>query len=215
MSPTTALLGTAVWIGFIHTLFGPDHYVPFVAMARAGQWTRRKTLAITLLCGLGHVAGSVALGLIGIALGALLMKLEWIETVRAELAAWLLLAFGLLYFIYGVVRAIRHVPHSHAVAEQTGEADSLTPWILFTIFLFGPCEPLIPILMYPAAHANALVVVLVTMAFALATLITMTAAVLLLYAGVGVISWQQFHRFSHAAAGLAIALCGVAVKFGL
>ncbi|MFM7845635.1 MAG: hypothetical protein ACKPEY_15600, partial [Planctomycetota bacterium] len=110
MSPTTALLGTAVWIGFIHTLFGPDHYVPFVAMARAGQWTRRKTLAITLLCGLGHVAGSVALGLIGIALGALLLKLEWIETVRAEVAAWLLLAFGLLYFIYGVVRAIRHVP---------------------------------------------------------------------------------------------------------
>ncbi|MFM9115386.1 MAG: sulfite exporter TauE/SafE family protein [Planctomycetota bacterium] len=215
MSPTTALLGTAVWIGFIHTLFGPDHYVPFVAMARAGQWTRRKTLAITLLCGLGHVAGSVALGLIGIALGALLLKLEWIETVRAEVAAWLLLAFGLLYFIYGVVRAIRHVPHSHAVAKQAGEADSLTPWILFTIFLFGPCEPLIPILMYPAAHANALVVVLVTLAFALATLTTMTAAVLLLYAGVGVISWQQFHRFSHAAAGLAIALCGVAVKFGL
>jgi nickel/cobalt exporter len=215
MSPTTALLGTAVWIGFIHTLFGPDHYVPFVAMARAGQWTRRKTLVITLLCGLGHVAGSVALGLIGIALGALLLKLEWIETVRGELAAWLLLTFGLLYFVYGLVRAIRHVPHRHVVAEQASQTDSLTPWILFTIFLFGPCEPLIPILMYPAAHANALVVVLVTMAFALSTLITMTATVMLLYAGVGVISWQQFHRFSHAAAGLAIALCGAAVKFGL
>ena len=78
MSPTTALLGTAIWIGFIHTLFGPDHYVPFVAMARAGDWSCRKTLGVTLLCGLGHVAGSVALGLIGIAIGALVFNLETI-----------------------------------------------------------------------------------------------------------------------------------------
>ena len=26
--------------------------------------------------------------------------------------------------------------------------------ILFTIFVFGPCEPLIPILMYPAAKSS-------------------------------------------------------------
>lgn len=215
MSPTTALLGTAIWIGFIHTLFGPDHYVPFVAMARAGDWSCRKTLSVTLLCGLGHVAGSVALGLIGIAIGALVFNLETIESMRGEIAAWLLLGFGLAYFVYGVVRALRHAPHRHGLDDGAGKSTSLTPWILFTIFLFGPCEPLIPILMYPAAHANALAVVLVTVAFGVATLVTMMATVGLLYAGVGVISWQQLHRFSHAAAGLAIALCGVAVKFGL
>ena len=50
--------------------------------------------------------------------------------------------------------------HVH-VHEETGDlgdgvrdGGSMTPWVLFTIFLFGPCEPLIPLLMYPAAKGN-------------------------------------------------------------
>jgi len=31
------LTGTAASIGFLHTVFGPDHYVPFVVMARANR----------------------------------------------------------------------------------------------------------------------------------------------------------------------------------
>jgi hypothetical protein len=70
MTTETALLvGSALSIGFFHTLLGPDHYIPFVAMARAGSWTRRKALAVTALCGVGHVAGSVVLGMVGIAFG--------------------------------------------------------------------------------------------------------------------------------------------------
>ena len=56
------LMWTAATIGFIHTLAGPDHYLPFVMMARARQWSQRKTLWITLLCGIGHVLSSVVLG---------------------------------------------------------------------------------------------------------------------------------------------------------
>ena len=39
--------------------------------------------------------------------------------------------------------------HSHVHAQLP---DNLTPWILFTIFVFGPCEPLIPLVMFPAAE---------------------------------------------------------------
>ena len=60
---------TAASIGFFHTIFGPDHYVPFIVMSRARKWSHVKTILITILCGLGHVGSSVVLGLIGVAVG--------------------------------------------------------------------------------------------------------------------------------------------------
>lgn len=247
-----ALCAAAVTIGFFHTLYGPDHYLPFVAMSRAGGWNLRKTIWVTLLCGIGHVASSVVLGLIGIVFGIVVFKLETLEGLRGDLAGWLLLAFGLTYFSWGVVQAIRHRPHTHlhvhfdgtvhahqhrhqhahqhlhapALApsgEQTAAADiaspprktSLTPWVLLTIFVFGPCEPLIPLLMYPAAKANTLGVVWVTLLFGLTTLATMIGMVALMCAGAGAVRFERFHRYSHALAGLVVTSCGAAIKLGL
>ena len=51
------LVATAASIGFIHTLLGPDHYLPFIVMAKVRGWSRSKALGVTSLCGLGHVAG--------------------------------------------------------------------------------------------------------------------------------------------------------------
>jgi hypothetical protein len=61
-----SLNAAAVTIGFLHCVCGPDYYVPFVAMSRVGSWSLRKTLAVTILCGIGHIAGSVVLGFINI-----------------------------------------------------------------------------------------------------------------------------------------------------
>ena len=33
------LMWTAAALGFLHTILGPDHYVPFVALRRARRWT--------------------------------------------------------------------------------------------------------------------------------------------------------------------------------
>jgi len=245
MDPHVALLFTAASIGFLHTLFGPDHYVPFVAMARAGGWSRRKTIIVTAACGLGHVASSVVLGLVGVACGVLLFQLENLEAVRGELAGWMLLGFGLVYFVWGVMQALRNAPHVHFHAHEDGtvhehvhrhQADHLhahemaaasdggetavrrpsyTPWVLFTVFLFGPCEPLIPMLMYPAAETNYSLVLAVALVFALVTITTMTAAVALLLWGVTAFTGHALHRYGHAVAGLSITACGLAIKVGL
>ena len=71
---------TAATLGFVHTLFGPDHYLPFIVMSKAKNWTNTKTIWITTLCGLGHVASSVILGGIGIGFGIGLHKLEFFES---------------------------------------------------------------------------------------------------------------------------------------
>ncbi len=107
------LITAAASIGFFHTLFGPDHYLPFIIMTKAGKWSFRKTALVTLLCGTGHVLSSVLLGFVGVALGIAVSELISIESVRGNMAAWALIAFGLVYFVWGVRNAIRNKPHTH------------------------------------------------------------------------------------------------------
>ena len=108
-SESLALCLTAASIGAAHTLLGPDHYVPFVAMSRAGGWSTTKTLRVTAGCGMAHVAGSVAIGVVGPALGLAALGLEGLEAFRGDVAAWLLVGFGLAYLGWGLVHALAGV----------------------------------------------------------------------------------------------------------
>jgi ABC-type nickel/cobalt efflux system permease component RcnA len=236
-SELTLLVGTAAVVGFLHTLLGPDHYVPFAAMSRALGWSRARTVRVTLLCGLAHVLSSVLLGTVGIALGLAVSRLEAWESRRGEFAAWLLIAFGLVYFAWGLRQAYRNRPHAHPHAHADGVVHShthvhqhdhahahepaagrsrvarVTPWVLFSIFIFGPCEPLIPILMYPAAQKSAWGVMLVTAVFGAVTLATMLVLVMAILNGAARLRVATLERFTHALAGAALLLCGCAVQF--
>jgi len=207
----TILLITAASIGFFHTLLGPDHYLPFVAISKARDWSQTKTLLLTILCGFGHVLSSIILGLIGVALGTAVTKLEFIESIRGELAAWTLIAFGLVYLIWGLRRAYKN-KHQH---HHHNDKKSLTPWVLFIVFVLGPCEPLIPILMYPAAKSSLSGMILVAGVFSIVTIATMTSIVYLLIGGFKLLKFPSLERYSHALAGFVILLCGVAIRFGL
>jgi sulfite exporter TauE/SafE len=100
-------------------------------------------------------------------------------------------------------------------ATKADLSPSITPWVLFAIFAFGPCEPLIPLLIYPAAKADMWSVACVTSLFALTTLATMTSMVFLVSAGTSVLRFDRLARYSHALAGLVLLSCGLAVKAGL
>ena len=222
---------TAASIGFIHTVLGPDHYLPFVVMAKARAWSLSKTVWITILCGIGHILSSVVLGLIGVAFGVAVGKLQALESFRGNLAGWALIAFGLVYCVWGLRRAIRNRPHSHlhlpgmkdgephAHADGTEHVHShpekvnITPWILFTVFVLGPCEPLIPILMYPAARHSVTGLIWVTSVFGVITISTMVTVVVVTSMGIKLLPIQKLERYTHALAGAAIAVCGVAIQF--
>lgn len=223
---------TAAGIGILHTLTGPDHYVPFIMMARAGHWSYRKTIWITLLCGAGHVGSSVAIGFIGIVAGLAITSIELVEGFRANLAVWAIILFGLIYTIWGLRRAYQNISHSHFHEHDDGvvhfhshnhrsehmhvhqtKESKITPWVIFVIFVLGPCEPLIPLLMYPAAQHNMGGVVLVSGVFAAATILTMLFSVLLGLKGIRLIRLNLFDRYMHAIAGFSILLCGLAMEF--
>lgn len=227
-----ALLGTALSIGFFHTLFGPDHYLPFVMLSWSRKWSAAKTALITFICGLGHVLSSVVLGFVGIAIGIAVEKLEIFEGNRGSVAAWLLIGFGLAYTIWGIRQAILNKPHSHKHlhieddqphehehthidqhAHVHTEKKSITPWALFIIFVFGPCEPLIPMLMYPAAKDNTFGVIMVASVFGITTLATMMTAVFAIRAGLSLKFMNKAERYMHAIAGFTIFSCGMAIQF--
>lgn len=252
-APDLAVLAfTAASIGVIHTLLGPDHYLPFVALSRSRRWSTSRTVTITAACGVGHVLSSVVIGAIGIAAGTALEFLVRVESVRGGIAAWLLLVLGLAYLAWGVVYAGRARPHAHLHLHADGTLHthdhdhklaphahapgprmepgaavtfeplpapsphpvvSATPWALFLIFLFGPCEPLIPVLMYPAAHSSWVAIGVVCIVFAAATIGTMLAVVLAVRGGLETLGDRAhgLERWSHALAGATLAACALLI----
>jgi hypothetical protein len=230
---TSVLLLSAAGVAVLHTLAGPDHYLPFVVMARARRWSAARTILWTTLCGAGHVGSSIVLAIGGVLLGCGLERIQFIEEWRGNLAAWAMIAFGTVYLAWGLKRAARAdtLGHGHAHAGENGHthrhghgsdqvhshADAagfrLTPWVLFTIFVFGPCEPMIPVVMYPAARGAWHEIWMVVAVFSVLTIGTMLTVVLLARRGVQLIAGAWFERYTHATAGATILLAGCAIQF--
>lgn len=227
------LIYTAIIIAFVHTVTGPDHYIPFIVMGKARNWSYSKTLWLTFICGIGHVGSSIVLGIIGIILGIGLHQLKIFESSRGNIAAWAFLVFGILYFVYGMIKAYRNKPHTHihyhedgsehlhehkhfdehTHVHQTENKVNLTPWILFVVFILGPCEPLIPLLMYPAAQTSYMGLTFVAVSFSIVTIGTMVSVVYLGLRGIQFIPMKFAVKYVHAIAGGTIAVCGLAILF--
>jgi sulfite exporter TauE/SafE len=233
MSEELSILAlSAAAIAFFHTLLGPDHYLPFIAMARAQGWSLARTATITALCGAGHILSSVLLGAVGIALGLAASFFEPLDEIRGSLAAWAFMSFGLVYLAWGLRQARKNAPHSHAHPHTDGHvhdhghahggehvhvheegATRLTPWVVFVIFALGPCEPMIPVIMYPAVKGNYLDLIAVTAVFGAVTMTSMLAVVLGASLGLKSIPLRSWDRYSHALAGATLFLCGAAMQF--
>ena len=227
---TTSVVLAAAAVAFIHTVLGPDHYLPFVMLARARNWSVVRAALITTVCGLGHVASSVLLGGIGLALGVAVGKIEGVEGGRGHLAAWALVAFGTAYALWGVRNALRtrhgieahdhhghvhlHTHGDHPHEHESGDAGSQTTfWALFVIFVLGPCEPLIPLFVLPASRGAWGMAVLAALVFGLVTISTMVGLVVLALLGVKRLPLGPLERWSHALAGAVVAASGMAIIF--
>lgn len=241
-SSLSVLIVTAITLAFFHTAVGPDHYLPFIVLGRSEGWSLRRLWLWTFLCGLGHVLSSVVVGALGIAVGWTLHGMEWFEGSRGNLASWGLMIFGALYILYGVIQARRghvhrhvhgdgtihaHV-HGHTGHDEEGEpfhadrkhdatghlkAHRRTLWALFIIFVLGPCEPLIPLLMVPASSHSVGGIALVATVFSVVTIATMMVIATLGHLGLGFIKLGALERYIHVLSGTAIFLSGAAMVF--
>ena len=217
MTSLTILLAAAASAGFIHTIIGADHYIPFIVMSKARNWSLKQTLFTTFYCGLGHVASSIIIGFIGIALGYGISQIEGVFSVRGNLAGWAFFAFGFSYMVWGIFQAVKNKAQTFQVGQEQlhgqKSARLLTPWVLFIIFVLGPCEILIPLVMIPAANQDTQGIVAVSLLFSTVTVLTMCAAVSVGYYGFKILPTARIERFMHAIAGATICLSGFAMLF--
>ena len=209
---TTVLLGTAASLAIVHTLLGIDHSLPFVALGRARRWALGRTLLVTALCGAGHVASSVLIGAVGVGLGIATDALLWLESARGELAAASLIGFGLAYAAWAVWRGFRGGNGVRPPGASAG-ADRVTPWALFIVFVLGPCEPLIPLMVVPGMARDWLAVAAVVGVFGLLTVGAMLLAVVAAWRGIALLGAGRIGRHADVAAGLVVAASGAAVLF--
>ena len=250
---TTVLLGTAASLAIVHTLIGIDHSLPLAALGRARGWALGRTLLVTGVCGAGHVASSIVIGAAGVGLGVATDSLLQIESARGELAAALLLGFGLTYTAWALwprhggrggagtqaVLPARALDGREAAAlrapragdqpeagddradgrpdaggDGAGDIRGLTAWALFVVFVLGPCEPLIALMVVPGLAGDWLAVAAVAAVFGLLTIGVMLAAVTAAWHGLGWIGRPALlrgGRLAHAAAGLVVTASGAAV----
>jgi len=164
------------------------------------------------------------LGLCGAAFGWSLSKISWLESVRGGLAGWILLGFGAAYCAWGLVRARQNrshkhfdlhadgglyvYEHQHGAALTRQERHRVTPWVMFLIFLLGPCEPMIPLLYFPAAKNSWSGMTVLVVVYTVCTLATMTLMVTCGFYGFAFLKTQKLERYMHAIGGLTVFLCG-------
>lgn len=202
------LMLSAFTIGIVHAL-APDHWLPFVMLGRAHKWSHLRLTLSTVLAGLGHVTSSLLIGGLGVLLGMAAERVNMWESTRGNIASLLLIGFGLAYMVWGLKNYGKK--HSHAMQH----AKTASYWTLFALIVFGPCEPLIPLLFVGYGYGWS-VVLLVFLLFSLATIGMMLLQVHLAYYGVSLL---RSHRLEHAGdviTGGVIAATGIAIRiFGI
>ncbi len=215
---TLSALWTAAFLtAVIHTIAGPDHYLPFIAIAKSRGYSLKKTLLWTFICGIGHIGSALLIALAFIYFSHWLSKenFAWIEDNRGDIAAYALIGLGAAYLLWALRRRLAHKHgHTHNLMPETTGRKNITVWVLFIIFVLGPCEALLPILTASSVLGTTAVITS-TVIFSLATIATMMLAVTLGLLGINALRFNALERYAHELAGATIMACGVAIICGL
>jgi len=171
--------------------------VPVAAVSRAHDWSLARTGRVALLCGIGHVSVSVALGIVALVSG--LAVVDAIGERAAAAGGVLLVAFGLGYALWGLrKRAHRHV------------REATSTWTLFAIYCADPCIAVVPIL-FAAAPLSRLATLAIVVSYEVATIATMVALTTAARAGASLVRARWVDRYGDTAAGGVIAATGALV----
>jgi len=222
-------MGLSGSIAFMHTLAGPDHYLPFIVLARARKWSIWKAIFVTLICGIGHVFSSVLIGSLGALAGIGIQQMEIFKNFQGNLVGWLFMVFGAIYFAWSLIQLKKGKSHKHFESSDLNEIYvfehnhktnpivrpdqkfKVTPWVLFVIFVLGPCEPLLPLLTYPAVQNSWTGYFSILLIFTLVTIATMLLVVVFGIFGLQLVHIQFLDRNANWLAAMVIFLSGFAI----
>lgn len=115
MSPGGVLVAAGAGVAFIHAVL-PDHWMPIAVVARAERWSWARTARISLITAVGHVLGSVGLGLAVMFIGA---ELNTVARVEGLAVGIVLIVTGVGYYLWS--RRRRGLGHEAAHDSGFGE----------------------------------------------------------------------------------------------
>lgn len=228
----TSIALTGFTVAFFHAAI-PTHWLPFVLVARARQWSRTKTMGVTLFAGIGHVMLTSLLGL-GIA---------WFSfQLDARLGAafpWviggLLIAIGAFYFWRQLSgRGVQHhhlLGGHHRATEQCGHEHGHSHWDaelnesplasrksgdwaaisgLFVMLTLSPCEGFLPVYVSGVQFGWRGFFVLSAI-LAVGALLGMLLFTWLTLVGLERLEVKQFERYESALLGVLFCALGVLI----
>lgn len=228
----TTVAATGFTVAFFHAAI-PTHWLPFVLVARARNWSRTKALAVTSLAGMGHVALTSLLGLVIAYFGFTLD--EHFGEIFPYLSGGFLLAFGLFYFWRQVTGRgiVHHHPpgsshhasegcgheHGHSHWDEEMEGSKLTSkhsgeWAaisgLFVMLTLSPCEGFLPVYLSGVEFGWKGFWVLSAI-LAVATLAGMTLFTLLALIGFEKFRVKAFEKYEAGLLGVLFVILGILV----
>ncbi len=161
-------LSASIITAVVHALL-PNHWLPFVAAARAHGWQSRQLLRFTALAGLAHAAVMVGLGALVSLLGEGVT--HFLHDQASKVVAIVLLGLASLFLFAPHFYGHRHIHHPEC-EHSFNKGEAVTLLGLFVALTLSPCEGLLPIFFAAAAKlgwAKALAIVafssLLTVAF--------------------------------------------------
>lgn len=200
------LVSTGFSVAFLHAAI-PTHWLPFVMVGRARNWTRRQILFAVALAGGGHVLATTLLG-IGLARFGFELNERFDHAFHWGVAA-ILIALGLWLTF--------RKPHGHECAHCQGHPEKIEPaksdkavlWGLFLALTLSPCELFLPVYLTASPYGWP-GILLLSAVLAAATLGGMMTLTWLTLAGVQKIRWHWLEHPSQRAIGGLLCLLGVA-----
>ncbi len=196
--------------GVTHAILGPDHYVPIIALAKAQRLNLRKVMGLTMLCALSHVMFAMVIGQALLAMKFSFFRWEVFESLRGDVAAWVLIVTGVVYLIWALRKEI--VATQAEDLQVKGQALKVA---LIVFFVVGPCEPLIPILSLPDWTHFPSMKWMVVGAFGLSTMVTMIGLVATGLWGMNYLRMPKFQatRWPQALAAMTFIILGMGMKY--
>ena len=206
MTDVLPLLGAAALVGILH-MSAPDHWVTLCILGQRAAWSRGRLLGFGLATAGGHVLLSVLLGFLVVAAG--LVFSQGLSSAITAATGLVMLVFGTGY---GVKRLLAKEPEDYVgeVDQEVKEAKSSGRGMAYFVVLGGALSPdlsILPIFLL-AVPAGIGIVVDTAFVFALASILSLSALVLVGSLGVAKALSNAPAKYNDALVGFVIAAVG-------
>ena len=203
-----SLLGGGFAAAFLHAAL-PTHWLPFVLVGRAQGWDLKRTLGTAAIAGLAHIGSTALVGTLIVAAGLALDR--WIEGLLPHLSAVLLFLFGAFYLARAMLKPAVTAGGSDLTDDTpTTVSNSAAFWGLIALMALSPGEVLLPLYL-SAATEGVGVLALLTLAFALGTVLGLVLLTAVARAGSSILKLERWARYEGAILGVALIALGLLV----